>query len=348
MTLRAALALMLLALPATARDVPGPWPLNSDATCPERREIIDRMAASTEVTLANTQTAVGEGVRITWSRGPFPEREPVFLMVSFDAPVRLGGEGVYGLMPGARAAFDIPWQGEATRAVVPYYGRGVPREGSFEVTPAAPGAMEVRWSVLGHDGCGAHLGADARLGTIAARAAVRPQVEGGAPEIVVGTPFTAEMPLETHVSADGARHLAVHDGRWQLLDAATGAEITERVGERPRFSPTGRWVFDLTGGYYDAVDGARVSDRAGGVHEVGWANADSVLVAEGGGYGSVGVTDAASGRTLASAGFGSRAGGDPVARIDLENSTVLIASSNGAGAHAIHTGLSDEFSTIWD
>ena len=438
------------------------WTLNSSATCDERRAIIDRMAAETRVELKESgEVRAGASLSMHWSRGSFAEREPVYLMIAFDGPVRFKGEGFYGLLPNARAAFDIPWADDETRAVIPYYGRGVPKQGAFEIVPVQTGPLRMRWSVLGFDGCAAHIGNENTLAQVQVRASLaqvdkmeplstRMQHEGswacdngvkklnitfrkdeyrtgnsgrytqilsvrnsdgywnlvdengdkigfqfvplevetlsihvpkhgvngnifcqraslveneviftdseksnssdviarrsthGVPEIVVVDPFSFDKPEVTYVNADGTRHIDVYVGRWRLLDVETGAEITERVGGEPRFSPTGRWVFDNTGNYFDALDGAiagqhaavaRYGETVGGTNGlglIGWSNADSILVGRSWGpYEGVFIADGLSNRRLENQGFMPRSGKAQWGWLDLENNVIIVEDYSG-------------------
>ena len=83
------------------------WELNSELSCNERDAVIECMASDTVVTVNASAVEVGEKFTITWSRGSFPEREPIYLMISFDQPVRFKGEALYGLLPDATAGFEI-------------------------------------------------------------------------------------------------------------------------------------------------------------------------------------------------------------------------------------------------
>ncbi len=199
-------------------------------------------------------------------------------MFSFDQPVRVKGKGFYALLPNARAAFNIDWENEYTRVVIPYYGTRVPKSGNLEVTPLLAQPLVVKWSVIGFDGCAQHISEqNASELTLDVHTT-------GKPEIVVNDAASLGAPEKVFVSPDGSRHLEVYDGRYRLLDAATGAEISEPVGTTPRFSPTGRFV----AAYVDDSSSMEVIDAVDGrpsfkipAHtwtHLAWSNHDSFYV----------------------------------------------------------------------
>lgn len=283
------------------------WELASGETCDGRRAIIDRLGRDMKVAFDRQDLSVGEKAVASWQRGAFPEREPVFLMLAFSEPVRLGGEAFYGLLPNARAAYDIGWSKDLTRAVVPLFGRGAPVSGAVEIQPLFAGEMTVEWTVVGYDGCGVHHSADgAGKATLRASAA-------GKPQIVVNDPTDLGTPKNVVVSPDGTRQIVVYEDRFRLLDTATGAELLERAGTNPLFSPTGRFVTVKTqdrrnhlDDQKSIIDGVLVVDALDGGRVLftqfwkgGWHNADSMLVVNWGGWGLTTVFDATSARAIA-------------------------------------------------
>ncbi len=257
-------------------------------------------------------------------------------MIAFDRPVRFAGKGFYALLPGATAAFGIEAFADATRAVIPYYGQGVPRQGDVVVRPLQAGPLHVAWAVVGHDGC-RDVDTDKGSGS----ADIRVEATG-LPEIVVKD-FAAEEPKERIYSPAGGRVIEVYDGRYRIVDEASGAEIAERPGTFPRFSPTGRYVAayvegDLAMEAIDTIDGKVAIASALGSN-LAWDDADSFAILDGGSYGSVSIFAPSLADPLILNGSGSChacSGVDYVAlRVDLENNVAVFAGDQGMGAKTL-------------
>ncbi|WP_421906029.1 caspase family protein [Mameliella sp.] len=336
--LAAALAMFLPAASAQAAT----YGLRSDLSCEARVEVTDRLAGETRVSLSDDSLDVGERLSIDWARPGFPEREPIFLMISFDRPVRLSGEGMYALLPGANAPFDISWNRDRTRAVIPYYGRGMAKSGQIEVEPLQFGPLQVDWAVLGHSGCDEHVRTPGQgSATVAIATASRPT-------IVVRDRVTGAAPSSILVNRDGTRHLQVFDGRFRLTDAATGAEIMELVGT-PHFSPAGRYVVLPGGdeaGIYDAVDGKRVVDAQDGFtvnsdwSALIWSHDDSFALQILSGYGFSQFHNFAAGRTVQATTNGCRICGGNKNRylLELENNAFVAEGYNEMAVFRLSDG----------
>ncbi|KHQ54966.1 caspase family protein [Mameliella alba] len=336
--LAATLALFLPALSAQAAA----YGLRSDLSCEARVEVTNRLAGGTRVSLSGNSLDVGERLSIDWARPGFPEREPIFLMVSFDRPVRLSGDGMYALLPGAKAPFDISWNRDRTRAIISYYGRGMAKSGRIAVEPLQSGPLQVDWAVLGHSGCDEHVETPGQgNATVTITTA-------GRPVIVVRDRVTGAAPSSTLVNRDGTRHLQVFDGRFRLTDAATGAEIMEKVGA-PHFSPAGRYVVLPGGdeaGIYDAVDGKRVVDAQDGFQvnsdwsALIWSHDDSFALQILSGYGFSQFHNFAAGRTVQATTNGCRiCGGNKNSYLlELENNAFVAEGYNEMAVFRLSDG----------
>ena len=77
--------------------------------CPAQAAVVERLRRSASVSVSNATVAVGPDGRIpvAWETGAFPERLPVYLIVSTSSVVRFEGTGFYALTPSAEAAFDV-------------------------------------------------------------------------------------------------------------------------------------------------------------------------------------------------------------------------------------------------
>lgn len=318
------------------------YDLRSDLSCEARDAVTDRLAADTRVAVGVDAVNVGGRFTLNWDRPGFPEREPIFLMVSFDRPVRLSGSGMYALLPEARAPYGISWDQPQTRAVIPYFGRGMPKSGTIEVEPLLSGPLNLRWSVVGHSGCAERIGPDGQ-GTHVVNVTTAAR-----PEIVVKDPVTEDLPEQVLVNRDGSRHLQLFDGRFRLTDAATGAEILENVG-KPHFSPAGRYVVLRGGdeaGIFDAVDGTRVVPANDGFvwnadwSALIWSHDDSFVLQVLSGNGLSQLYNFAAGRTIRVTDNGCRICGanQNTYKLDLENNVFISEAYNELNAHRLSEG----------
>ncbi len=319
------------------------WNLRSDLGCDARAAVTDRLANESTVTLQERKIGIRERFTIEWMRPGFPEREPIFLMVSFDRPVRLAGEGVYGLLPAAEGPFGIEWDSGRTRAIIPYFGRGMPKSGVIEVEPLVSGPVEVRWAVTGHSGC-ASLVQTPNQGTqvVVVTTSTRP-------EIVVNDAVSPDRPRAVLANLDGTRLLELHARRFRLLDADSGTEILEMVGTDPHFSPAGRYVVLPSGdqaGLFDSVDGHRVvPDNDGFVwnaewNALIWSHDDSFVlqVLRGGGLSY--FRNLVAGGAMAATNNGCRICGSEQNsyRLDLANNVLISESYNEVTAIRLSSG----------
>jgi hypothetical protein len=309
---------------------------NGSAACnAAAQKGVPQLGADTRVDIdASGSVAAGKPVTIGWRRGQFSDRYPAYLMVAFDGPVRFDGAGFYVLLPGARAAFGISSFADRTRAVIPYYGRGVPLDGKFAVVPLQAGTLNVEWTVVGYDGC-KEIVADGGRGSVTISVGAT-----GAPEIVVND-FAAEEPSERIYSPAAGRVVEVHDGRYRLVDEETGAEIAERVGTRPRFSPTGRFLAAYAEDgieILDTVDGKPVYRDSVG-RDLAWDSADSFAILNRGAWGMIVIVAPSFENRVVLQGQGSchACGGtdNTAVRIDLENNVAALNGDQGAGVASL-------------
>ena len=295
---------------------------------------IPGLGAETKVSTPTAVVPAGQTFSIRWQRGPFAERYPAYLMIAFDRAVRFEGKGFYALLPGATAAFGIKAFGDKTRAVIPYYGRGVPGEGDVTVRPLEAGTLNVAWAVVGHDGC-REVNTDAGSGA----AAIRIEATG-LPEIVVND-FAGSEPKERIYSPAGGRVIEVYDDRYRIVDEDSGAEVANRVGLYPRFSPTGRFVAaSVENGMeiVDAVDGKPTYKSLTGF-DLAWDDADSFVILNRGQWGAISILAPSLGDPLllmGNAGCHACSGTETTAvRVDLENNVAVFKGTLGVGAASL-------------
>lgn len=336
---------MLHRLPAIFLSLLAPmWPAPSFAApaCdPIARQDLLRLAAETSAQLMRTPViAAGEPFMLHWRRGEMRGRYPAYLMISFDAPVRFEGKGFYVLMPKASAAFGIRHFADATRAVIPLYGLGVPAQGEFAARPLLAGPLNVQWAVVGHDRCKELVAQDGH-GSMSLRVG-----STGSPEIVVSDVLAGESPKQRIFSPAGGRVIEVHEGRYRLVDEASRAEIAERAGRTPRFSPTGRFLAAYVEDgieIIDAVDGKTVYKNSPG-YELAWDNADSFAILGQGAWGSLALlmpsrvdSELLPNPPGGYACHGCDAIQSVALRVDLENNVAVFIGEGGGGAASLTT-----------
>jgi len=328
---------LLAAAGAVAGARPDMSPFLDADRCDDVDASLARMRDGARVALPSSGVSVGESTPVVYAVPAPPARLPVFLMMSFDRPVRFGGEGFYALMPEAQAAFGIGWAKQATRIVVPLYVAGARLEGSFEVTALTPEPMTVEAALVSPSGCGE------KAVILAAGHRVTPAV--GAPRILVEDEFTLEAPVAAYDSPRGDRWLAVYEDRFRIMSSETNQPIADHVGTVPRFSPTGRFVAayaEQALQVFDAVDGAYLfEDEA--ANDVAWDNRDSFTIAGSSRHGTVNAYAPLRSRALlAHVGRAASAHSGLTGssfKIDLENDVAVSTSHLGPTAAALSRSL---------
>ncbi len=220
---------------------------------------------------ADQSGVAGKPVGISWLVEHDAVSVPTRLVVAVDGPVRFAGEGFYGLMPGAMAPFGLPDGQNRTRVLVALSGEGAPRDGSFGIVPLDAGSLDISVSV-------AALVCGEAWSQVVAAGAVPVSVS---PEAVfsVDDPFSFAVPKDVIASPDGLTRVETFDGRYRLVDEASGAVLADREGSAPHYSPTGRFLVAQLGEgieLLDAVDGAVLGEGAFG--DIGWENRDSFMI----------------------------------------------------------------------
>ena len=303
-------------------------------TCDQETALIRKLQNETRLSAAQRDVRVGQDIALQWARGSIEKRLPVYLMVSSKTPVRFKGRGFYALMPGARAPFSLEWKKDTTRAIVPLYGRGVPKTGTVTVTPILAGGLNLEWSVIGYvRKCKTELASEAT--------GIRVETRAGKPKVLADDPFSLKTPVEVIASSTGERLLHVFENFFRIVDPASGAIIAQREGEKPRFSPSGRFVaagkLKYIGSFilFDAIDGAIIGTQDG---FFGWSHGESFVVADQRAYGMteldrtlVAGDDAMDGSQMSC--FACSAFDDTFVGIDLENN-IFITRSKGTGGFA--------------
>ncbi|MEM7429561.1 MAG: peptidoglycan-binding protein, partial [Pseudomonadota bacterium] len=239
--------------------------------CSVEAAAINRLRAGTKVTYNRLHASIGQTIALDWQTPQLRERLPVYLMASFDQPVRFKGKGFYALLPDSRAAFGIEWNKDKTRAIVPLYGDGAATSGRITVEPILARQLKMSWSVVGY----LRRCEKADPGTEVVRtAAISASTQ---PQIVQDEDAVTAKPKRVYRSADGTRLIEDFETNYNIVDATTGARIINRAGTDPVFSPSGRFITARSEDGVDVVD-AIDGKTVGGSGEIGWRNGDSVMV----------------------------------------------------------------------
>lgn len=292
--------------------------------CAAQEAVIERLRKTASVSMFHTETSVGSApLVVNWVADSFPERLPVYLIASTSSTVRFDstGTGFYALTEQGRAAFDIQQFAGTIRVVFPLYGEGAPEDGSFMLVPLEEGTVELKWDVVGVTDCGEQASPAPQQISVA--------VAPGAPQIIAQNLFADEIPSERLAASDG-RRVAEAFGRFYRLYDAEGHLVTERVGQQPRFSPTGRflsaWINDYVLEIIDTVDGSALAIEHSS-SALGWTNGDSFYVSSLNKWGLTSWSSPLAGPlTGGSLGQGCHAcqGIQDGLRFDLENNYILL------------------------
>lgn len=252
--------------------------------CEAERKSIAAIAASLKAGIETGSVVAGTPVALKWSGRPEAKAPPVWLMVSADGPVRFTAPGFYALTPEAIAPFGISVDEKRTRALTTLFGKAALDGGTVEIKPLRAGPLNVAVRAVGYlRACEEAVSHEVATATIAVTASAVPTFQ-------VRDPFSFEAPKKTWLSPDGTTKLDVFDGRFRLIDLASGAFVADREGVDPYYSPTGRFVTFSVGEMgkevLDTFDGTIVESTD---EVLGWENRDSFLV-RGGSNGNVNAT----------------------------------------------------------
>jgi hypothetical protein len=235
----------------------------ADQPCDVSEDALARLRKTLTITVPDGLTMPAESLRsLFWKTGGAPPAGPTYLVLAMNGPLRLrsgdaAGQnaGLYALTPDAAAPFRLTQFLDQTRIIVPLHVPGARNSGEIEIRPLVAGPLRLSAAIVGITQCGERPDP--------APMALNLTIEPGDAEIVIADRFELKAPDETIVSPDGKRTIEIFGSRFHLIDSATGALLADEAGERPRFSPTGRFVLvHETDRYaaFDAVDGKRIQE----------------------------------------------------------------------------------------
>ena len=307
-------------------------------SCEAEQSYIEAQQQSITLNASASEIGAGDAVTLDWQGAGRKQRIPLYLVVATDHPIRFDGDGFVPLTPGAQAPFDIKTFKNKSRAIVPFASQQSKSSGQIKVLPLLAGKMKLEWSVVGYlRQCRQELPGKASNIDVTVKSF-------GAPSIVLDHTGELEEPKSRIAAPKGApfpnRIIEVHEERYRLIDGLTGAEIVERAGREPRFSPTGRFLAVRNGNGFelvDVADGAIVhKDQTSGI--VAWSHADSFAVFDRMIYGFVDiVATLQEDRKIVGTQTACHAcgGADSGVRIDLENNIAVVAGDQGIGGASL-------------
>jgi hypothetical protein len=246
------------------------------AACKAERVELARLATELEAAIPDDPMKAGESVEVVWRRPASTISSPSWLMVSANRPVRFMGSGFYSLTPNAIAPFGISAHDDLTRAFVSLRGDDAPYSGSIEVVALEAGELTITVNVVGYVRRCLEEFSSATLER-SLQVVVSPQAI-----FTVRDLFSFERPKTVIASPDGRTITEVFEGRIRLQVADRSAVLADRVGDEPRYSPTGRFlvVSNPDGGdLIDTVDGTFIKTLMSS--SVAWENSDSFAIAAG-------------------------------------------------------------------
>ncbi|NNF78415.1 MAG: hypothetical protein HKN05_10345 [Rhizobiales bacterium] len=123
-------------------------PADANACATEIQEL-NRLQDSLKVELDREVAKAGDRVKLSWQAHARKRQFPAYLVVSFDQPVQVSGDGFMALAPGARAPFGIAWNQDRTRAIVPL-SQDTTERGTLSIKLQLAQNVGIEWSVVGH------------------------------------------------------------------------------------------------------------------------------------------------------------------------------------------------------
>ncbi len=123
-------------------------PAGAHACATEIQEL-NRLQDSLKIELDRDVAKSGDRVKLSWQAQIRKRQFPAYLVVSFDQPVQVSGDGFMALPPGARAPFGIAWNQDRTRAIVPL-SQDTTDHGTLSIQLQFAQNVGIEWSVVGH------------------------------------------------------------------------------------------------------------------------------------------------------------------------------------------------------
>ena len=242
-------------------------------SCEVERAQMQEIAASVRAEFSTPSVTAGNSVKAKWAARPQEKAPPLWLMISADGPVRFSAPGFYALTPQAIGPFGLATDADRTRAMTTLFGKAAHDKSDVEIVALRAGALNLTVRAVGYlRACEEEFSQDIAATTVTVS-------RSPVPTFQVRDPFSFDVPKKAWLSPDGTTKLEVFEGRFRIVEIASGAFIVDREGRDPYYSPTGRFVSYSVGEFgqevIDTVDGAIVGNTQG---VLAWENSDSFLV----------------------------------------------------------------------
>lgn len=267
-------------LARTVQDPPdGRLIQRANQPCATAELDLQRVRSGLSVTGADDRILrAGVEHEIAWTVSGQRPRGPTYLVIGTESPVRFRGGGFYALMPEAAAPFRVKQLSTQTRAIIPLHVEGATLKGALQIRPLVSGRLQLTIAVIGFTQCGENPDPAPRTAAL--------RVDPGSPEIVIADRFDLRQPDQVIGSPDGTRAIEVYGLRYRILDRQTGSILAESIGDKPLFSPTGRFIAANASNRIeirDAVDGRFIQAVSGVIRnaegtDLAWDNRDSFLI----------------------------------------------------------------------
>lgn len=223
---------------------------------------------------------IGSFSKVNWKSDSNNGALPLYLMVSFDKPVRFKGDFFYPIMPGIDNPFGFDKDTDKTRAVIPLSGLRQTKHGEFEFAPLLAGTLQVQSTVFGYQrSCEKFVSKSFETKTY--------EFPLGAPRIYTEDEANTQKPIVEFSANQTGRKIQVFNNYFELRTILGNERIGVFEGVLPKFSPTGRYISyssksnpDFHGKIkiIDAVDGDSLGEISG--QFISWSHNDGFLFSQ--------------------------------------------------------------------
>jgi hypothetical protein len=243
-------------------------------------------APSLAVSPVQPTAVAGKPYVLKWASEPDVDSRPstpTYLVVATPASVRFKGTGFFALTPGSPGPFGIEFGLDSVRAIVPLHTAFSDTAGEISLLFQVAQEINLEWGVVQVDECGEV--ASETTGEL------RVDVLPGAPVLIGYDEFSSRRPDSVITPKRGTFLAMLRDNSIEVIDRDTNDIVLRTTGEKPVFSPTGRFLIVETGennvvDIFDLVAGRHVAGFSA-IEGLYWSHEDSFAYADGEMYGSM-------------------------------------------------------------
>lgn len=296
--------------------------------CEVEKADMQKVAESLAISPGSPQEGTDRRFGLTWTNRALTQHAPLYLVVGTKQPIRLIGNQVVALAPGALAPFGIEFGREKTRGFVPLHASENLTGGTFDILPLEAGPLSLTVAVVGYlRSCQEEV--------VLKTSVIDQHIDPADPVITLrnaagsdALPWRIELP-------EMDRLLRFDEKRYVLSDMKLN-EIMTGDGNDAALSPTRRFIsvrsnegFDII----DPMDGRAVLSMAG--RDLAWLNKDSFVITEFGPWARIAVGEPLAERVLladqATACASCMAIEEATVDVNLESNFVIAAGGLGFG-----------------